>query len=106
MLPKLNILFKSSDMRFAAKQTFSRFAYKAELVLNRLFNRGSLHTLQSSNMCAGNRGAITLFEGGGSPQTYDKHILQSSNMRAGNRGAITPYGGRSREQKLYFIVLL
>ena len=46
-------------MRFAAKRTFSRFAYKAELTLNRLFNMGSLHSLQSRDKRAGNRGEKT-----------------------------------------------
>ena len=44
---QLNNLFKSSNMRFAAKRIFNRFAYKAELVLNRLFNRRDSYNLQN-----------------------------------------------------------
>ena len=59
LLPQLNNLFKSSNMRFAAKRTFSRFALKAELILHRLFNWGRLDNLHSRNKYAGNRGEVT-----------------------------------------------
>ena len=50
--PHLKNSLKSSDMRFAAKRACSRFAFKAELVLSKLFKRGDSHNLQSGDIHA------------------------------------------------------
>ena len=46
---------KRLQVRFAAKRMFE--------LLNRLFNWGRSHNLQSRSKYAGNRGELTLFEG-------------------------------------------
>ena len=76
LFPRLKSLLKSSDMRFAAKRAYSRFALKAELVLIKLFKRGNLQDLHSCDKGAGNRSACE------SRETFGKHDLQSRDMGA------------------------
>ena len=77
-------------MRFAAKRTFSRFAYKAELTLNRLFNMGSLHSLQSRDKRAGNRGEKNTLWVRGEKNTL---WVRGEKNTLWVRGEKTPSGG-------------
>ncbi len=86
--PRLKNLLKSSNMRFAAKRACSRFAFKAELVLSKLFKRGDSHDLQNRDMHAEKSRRNIPSDSGAkkiSPATRG-HDLQDSNNSIGNRG--------------------
>ena len=104
----LKNLLKSSDMRFAAKRAFSRFAYKAELILSRFFNMKKQY-LQSCDKgarnCGGEEARTGILIGDHDLQSSDmhavesrrwrvatdicKHDVHSSDKRAGNRGEMS-----------------
>ena len=80
--PLLKNLFKSSNMRFAAKRACSRFAIKAELVLNKFFKRGKTHHMQNSDMRARNRSENVPHDSGARVRMLVPAVITNKDIQA------------------------